>query len=151
MTHPIDYDKIRARMEEQRQREEAFAQALRGIARTSLTRIGAVSVDAMYNGASDSGGIEDITLSPDTLPQPASVPVDVNLSDPCNGAGQTIGNTNLHRVLDMLFMSIVCSRHPGWETSGGGYGEITWRLAEDVIQVDHTTVFTDTEHDSFEA
>ena len=151
MTHLIDYDKIRARMEEQRQREEAFAQALRGIARTSLTRIGAVSVDAMYNGEADSGGIETISLDAQCLHDTASIEVELDVPDPWQQTGTNVGRISLHRVLDMLFMSIVCSRHPGRETSGGGYGEITWELAEDVIQVNHTTVFTDTEHDSFEA
>ncbi len=151
MTHSIDYEAIRARMAEHRKREEAFATALRNIAKTELTRIGAVTVNAEYNGEGDSGGIEWITLSPETLPEARTIAVEVDLPDPWQHGGGSVGEITLHRGLDMLFMSLVCARHPGWENNSGGYGEIEWCLDVDVIRVDHTNIFTETEHDSFEA
>ena len=85
------------------------------------------------------------------MPEARTIAVEVDLPDPWQHGAGCVGEIMLHRGLDMLFMSLVCARHPGWENNSGGYGEIEWCLDEDVIRVDHTNIFTETEHDSFEA
>lgn len=57
---------------------------------------------------------------------------------------------SLLELLEWLLMDYVCLDFGGWENNEGGRGDITWELAADRIGIEHTSYYTESQHDSRE-
>jgi len=78
-------------------------------------------VEASYDGYGDSGNIEGVSLSPE------GITLDPDLS----------------RSLTDFLWDVAYNLHPGFENNDGAYGEITWDIVADRINVSHNARFTD--------
>ncbi len=110
-----------------RARKEQLA-ADRKVILEILRQAGIARVEARYDGYGDSGNIEDVTFEP---------------------AGVQLAAGPLEELKDFLW-AVPYELHPGFEINEGGYGEVTWDLVADRIDVSHNERFTDTNHHEHE-
>ncbi|GBQ81232.1 DUF6878 family protein [Asaia bogorensis] len=101
---------------------------------TALAIQGCQRVTVDYGGSSDSGGIEDIRIEPDT----ASLEREVSILE-AQWNKETLAKRTapLKEVLEATAMHLVCREHDGWENCCGGGGEVTWDVAGKSISVEH--------------
>lgn len=131
------YEKERAeQMRVQRERMERETPKFREI----LLAAGAVKLVADYNGAGDSGCIEDIQL------------LDINDSSFPFEAGNFPNPKQFKDDLEQIFYDILQYRHSGWEINEGSYGTFTWDLIADTLSNKHNenvTSVNTTEHEGW--
>ena len=93
-----------------------------------LRALGVRSIEVQYEGYGDSGNVEDVVVAPDT----------VTLTD------------ELRRRVEDFGWDFAYALSPGFENNEGGYGELTWVLATDNIDVSHSNRYiatNTTEHE----
>ncbi|GFE67099.1 DUF6878 family protein [Litoreibacter roseus] len=122
-TKPTNAEIISAMEEAQRQRETALKDE-RARLLVALRAAGATGVTVQYDAYGDSGNVQDMTLEP----------VGTELSSEDAKALENFG-------WDQAY-----SLHPGFENNEGGYGEMTWDITEDRIDLTHHDRFVD--HDT---
>ena len=127
-TPAIDMNELMAFMA-QRQAERAAqnAKTREGLV-ALLTAQGVTQIEATYDAYGDSGNVEDISITPDSV---------------------TLDNTTDSNLRDLLW-SMAYALHPGFENNDGGDGEISWDLTSDKMSIDHRERFTDYNHYSHE-
>ncbi|EEW56505.1 conserved hypothetical protein [Ruegeria sp. TrichCH4B] len=89
---------------------------------TELRALGVTSIEVQYEGYGDSGNVEDVVVSPDTI----------NLTE------------DLRRRVEDFGWDFAYALSPGFENNEGGYGELTWALEVDKIDVSHSNRYIET-------
>ena len=87
-----------------------------------LRALGVRSIEVQYEGYGDSGNVEDVVVSPDTITLPEA----------------------LRRRVEDFGWDFAYALSPGFENNEGGYGELTWALEADKIDVSHSNRFIET-------
>jgi len=89
---------------------------------TELRALDATSIEVQYEGYGDSGNVEDVVVTPDT----------VTLTE------------ELRRRVEDFGWDFAYALSPGFENNEGGYGELTWSLEADKIDVSHSNRYIET-------
>lgn len=89
---------------------------------TELRGLGVTGIEVQYEGYGDSGNVEDVVVTPDTI---------------------TFAEALRRRVADFGW-DFAYSLSPGFENNEGGYGELTWSLEADRIDVSHSNRYIET-------
>ena len=95
---------------------------------TELRGLGVTGLDVQYEGYGDSGNVEEVVVTPDTI----------TLTE------------ELRRRVEDFGWDFAYALSPGFENNEGGYGELTWVLATDNIDVSHSNRYiatNTTEHE----
>ncbi|WP_289084244.1 DUF6878 family protein [uncultured Sulfitobacter sp.] len=95
---------------------------------TELRALGVTKIEVQYEGYGDSGNVEDVSVTPDTI---------------------TLSEEMRRRVEDFGW-DFAYALSPGFENNEGGYGELTWALETDKIDVSHSNRYIEantTEHE----
>ena len=87
-----------------------------------LRALGVTNIEVQYEGYGDSGNVEDVVVSPDTI----------TLTD------------DLRRRVEDFGWDFAYALSPGFENNEGGYGELTWSLEADKIDVSHSNRYIET-------
>ena len=90
---------------------------------TELRALGVRSIEVQYEGYGDSGNVEDVVVSPDTI---------------------TLTDALRSRVEDFGW-DFAYALSPGFENNEGGYGELTWAIEADKINVSHSNRYIETD------
>lgn len=119
MTKETDFyaQMLEARKRAAEQRVETRAALL-----VELRALGVTSIEMQYEGYDDSGNVEEVLVSPDTI---------------------TLTEEMRRRVEDFGW-DFAYALSPGFENNEGGYGELTWALATDKIDVSHSNRYIET-------
>ena len=89
---------------------------------TELRGLGVTGLDVQYEGYGDSGNVEEVVVTPDTI----------TLTE------------ELRRRVEDFGWDFAYALSPGFENNEGGYGELTWALETDKIDVSHSNRFIET-------
>ena len=119
MTHATDFY---AQMLETQRRAAEQRVETRAALLSELRALGVRSIEVQYEGYGDSGNIEDVVVTPDTI----------SLSE------------ELRRRVEDFGWDFAYALSPGFENNEGGYGELTWVLATDNIDVSHSNRYIET-------
>ena len=95
---------------------------------TELRALNVTSIEVQYEGYGDSGNVEDVVVTPDAI---------------------TLTEEMRRRVEDFGW-DFAYALSPGFENNEGGYGELTWALEADKIDVSHSNRYiasATTEHE----
>ena len=90
---------------------------------SELRAIGVTSIEVQYEGYGDSGNVEDVVVSPDTITLPEA----------------------LRRQVEDFGWDFAYALSPGFENNEGGYGELTWAIEADKIDVSHSNRYIETD------
>ncbi|WP_171182071.1 DUF6878 family protein [Ruegeria sp. HKCCD8929] len=97
-----------------------------------LRKLGIEQIEATYDGYGDSGNIEDVILFPEGV------------------RGDAALEANQLEGLEDFLWAVAYNLNPGFEINDGAYGEISWDLRTDRIDVSHSERFTDTRYSEHE-
>ena len=89
---------------------------------SELRAVGVTKIEVQYEGYGDSGNIEAVVVTPDTI----------SLSE------------ELRRRVEDFGWDFAYALSPGFENNEGGYGELTWALEADKIDVSHSNRYIET-------
>lgn len=89
---------------------------------TELRALGMTSIEVQYEGYGDSGNVEDVVVKPDAI----------TLTE------------ELRRRVEDFGWDFAYALSPGFENNEGGYGELTWSLEADKIDVSHSNRYIET-------
>lgn len=112
-----------AQMRESQRRAAEQRVETRAVLLTELTALGVRSIEVQYEGYGDSGNVEDVVVTPDT----------VTLTE------------DLRRRVEDFGWDFAYALSPGFENNEGGYGELTWALDADKIDVSHSNRYIESE------
>jgi len=87
-----------------------------------LRALGVSGIEVQYEGYGDSGNVEDVIVSPNTI----------TLTE------------DLRRRVEDFGWDFAYALSPGFENNEGGYGELTWALEADKIDVSHSNRYVET-------
>lgn len=119
MTQATDFY---AQMLEAQQRATEQRVETRAALLTELRAIGATKIEVQYEGYGDSGNVEDVVVTPDTIA----------LAE------------ELRRRVEDFGWDFAYALSPGFENNEGGYGELIWSLETDKIDVSHSNRYIET-------
>ena len=91
---------------------------------TELRALGVTGIDVQYEGYGDSGNVEDVLVTPDTI---------------------TLTEEMRRRIEDFGW-DFAYALSPGFENNEGGYGTLTWDIAADSITLDHADRYVECAH-----
>ena len=91
---------------------------------SELRAVGVTKIEVQYEGYGDSGNIEDVVVTPDTI----------SLSE------------ELRRRVEDFGWDFAYALSPGFENNEGGYGTLTWDIAADSITLDHADRYVECSH-----
>ncbi len=120
-TPMIDAIDIMAFIEKDKLERDARNAKDRAVLHAFLQSKGVTRVDAQYDAYGDSGNVEAITFTPDSVMIEAAQ----------------------EEALRDFIWSMAYALHPGFENNDGGDGEVVWEIDEDKIQIEHRERFTD--------
>ncbi len=89
---------------------------------SELRALGVTDLTVQYEGYGDSGNVEDVVVTPDTI---------------------TLTEEMRRRVEDFGW-DFAYALSPGFENNEGGYGELTWSIEADKIDVSHSNRYIQT-------
>ena len=89
---------------------------------SELRTLGVTNIEVQYEGYGDSGNVEDVVVTPDTI----------TLTE------------ELRRRAEDFGWDFAYALSPGFENNEGGYGELTWALETDMIDVSHSNRYIET-------
>lgn len=89
---------------------------------SELRTLGVTNIEVQYEGYGDSGNVEDVVVTPDTI----------------------ILTEDLRRRAEDFGWDFAYALCPGFENNEGGYGELTWSLETDKIDVSHSNRYIET-------
>lgn len=95
---------------------------------SELRALGVTSIEVQYEGYGDSGNVEDVVVTPDTI---------------------TLTEEPRRRVEDFGW-DFAYALSPGFENNEGGYGELIWALEADKIDVSHSNRYIETSSTEYE-
>ena len=122
MTNPqIDYAAMTAQWRAER---ETTLKASRAELLAQLRALGISEVTAEYEGYGDSGNVEEVVVTPDTI----------TLTE------------ELRRRVEDFGWDFAYALSPGFENNEGGYGTLTWDIAADSITLDHADRYVECSH-----
>jgi hypothetical protein len=113
MTHETDF--YTQMLDSQRRAAEQRVET-RAALLYDLRALGVTSIEAQYEGYGDSGNVEDVVVSPDTI----------TLTE------------ELRRRVEDFGWDFAYALSPGFENNEGGYGELTWAIDADKIDISHS-------------
>ncbi len=120
MTDPqINFAETMAKWQAER---DAANKAARSELLPRLRALGVTEVIAEYEGYGDSGNVEDVVVTPDTI----------TLTE------------ELRRRVEDFGWDFAYALSPGFENNEGGYGELIWSLETDKIDVSHSNRYIET-------
>ena len=119
MTHATDFY---AQMLETQRRAAEQRVETRAALLSELRALGVRSIEVQYEGYGDSGNVEDVVVTPDT----------------------TTLTEDLRRRVEDFGWDFAYALSPGFENNEGGYGELTWVLKTDKIDVRHSNRYIET-------
>ena len=90
---------------------------------TELRALGVTNIEVQYEGYGDSGNVEDVVVTPDTI----------KLAE------------EMRRRVEDFGWDFAYALSPGFENNEGGYGELTWALEVDKIAVSHSNRYIETD------
>jgi len=111
-----------AQMLEAQQRAAEQRVVTRAALLTELRAVGVTKIEVQYEGYGDSGNVENVVVTPDTI---------------------TLSEEMRRRVEDFGW-DFAYALSPGFENNEGGYGELTWALEADKIDVSHSNRYIET-------
>ncbi|MCD1635918.1 hypothetical protein K7H91_19330 [Martelella mediterranea] len=111
-----------AQMLESRRRAAEQRVETRAALLVELCALGVTNIEVQYEGYGDSGNIEDVVVTPDTI---------------------TLTEEMRRRVEDFAW-DFAYLLSPGFENNEGGYGELTWSIETDKIDVSHSNRYIET-------
>lgn len=111
-----------AQMLEAQQRAAEQRVVTRAALLTELRTLGVTKIEVQYEGYGDSGNVEDVVVTPDTIA----------LSE------------ELRRRVEDFGWDFAYALSPGFENNEGGYGEVTWAVEADKIDVSHSNRYVET-------
>lgn len=113
--------------------EESFSHN-RELFFVALQARGVTSVEILYEGSGDSGGIEDRTILPEGIDLSAEI---ILLVPDWHQEALVTKNMPLIEALEETAMQLVAREHDGWENNEGGGGTITFDVEAREILVAH--------------
>jgi hypothetical protein len=119
-----------AQMLEAQQRAGEQRGETRATLLAELRALGVTNIEVQYEGYGDSGNVEDVVVTPGTI----------TLTE------------ELRRRVEDFGWDFAYALSPGFENNEGGYGELTWALVTDKIDVSHSNRYiatNTTEHEGF--
>lgn len=120
MTQATDF--YAQKLESQRRAAEQRAET-RAALLSELRALGVTSIEVQYEGYGDSGNVEDVVVTPDAI----------TLTE------------ELRRRVEDFGWDFAYALSPGFESNEGGYGELTWVLEVDKIDVSHSNRYVASE------
>jgi hypothetical protein len=111
-----------AQMLEAQQRAAEQRVETRAALLAELCALGVTKIEVQYEGYGDSGNVEDVVVTPDTI----------KLAE------------DMRRRVEDFGWDFAYALSPGFENNEGGYGELTWALATDKIDVSHANRYIET-------
>jgi hypothetical protein len=90
---------------------------------TEMRALGVSGIEVQYEGYGDSGNVEDVVVTPGTI----------------------ILTDELRRRVEDFGWDFAYALSPGFENNEGGYGELTWSLEADKIDVSHSNRYIETD------
>jgi hypothetical protein len=117
-----------AQMLEAQQRAGEQRGETRATLLAELRALGVTNIEVQYEGYGDSGNVEDVVVTPGTI----------TLTE------------ELRRRVEDFGWDFAYALSPGFENNEGGYGELTWALVTDKIDVSHSNRYiatNTTEHE----
>ncbi|GGE52586.1 hypothetical protein GCM10011360_44340 [Primorskyibacter flagellatus] len=111
-----------AQMLEAQQRATEQRVETRAALLSELRALGVTNIEVQYEGYGDSGNVEDVVVAPDTI----------TLTE------------DLRRRVEDFGWDFAYALSPGFENNEGGYGELTWVLETDKIDVSHSNRYIET-------
>jgi len=121
MTHATDFY---AQMLETQRRAAEQRVETRAALLSELRALGVRSIEVQYEGYGDSGNVEDVVVTPDTI---------------------ALTEVLRLRVEDFGW-DFAYALSPGFENNEGGYGTLTWDIAADSITLDHADRYVECSH-----
>ena len=115
----IDWAAINARWEAEREKARVQMKKDRAELLAALRALGVEEIEACYDGYADSGNVQGIAVTPDSV---------------------TLGDLE-PRLSDFVW-GMAYDLHPGFEVNDGGEGTLTWTVVEDRIDLDHADFYT---------
>lgn len=146
----VNIDRIFAEMAEQTRTLTACIAVNKARLMPVLAAAGITTVEILYCGEGDSGGIDGIE-SHDADNQPVALPeLRINIQS-CNWNGEQVSEHeyNLADGLDAFALDIIESRYAGWENNEGATGRISFNVAADTIELEHGTKTIHYDYDEF--
>ena len=119
MTQATDFY---AQMLESQSRAAEQRVEIRAALLSELRAIGVTSIEVQYEGYGDSGNVENVVVTPDTI----------------------AFSEELRRRVEDFGWDFAYALSPGFENNEGGYGELTWALEADKINVTHSNRYIET-------
>jgi hypothetical protein len=157
------FEEIRDRWEaEQAKRREISKKCLeknKAVLLPILKAAGIVVVEVDYEGASDSGQINDVSAYTDDNEYRSlrpgrgyALPKEAVTIELANWDGSTREYTStVDEVIRELCWDLLEQEHAGWENNDGGRGTFTFYVGDELkIELDHVDYFTHEEHSSHE-
>jgi hypothetical protein len=109
---------------------------------TALKAAGIATVNVQFNGAGDSGQIEEITACADgtavALPE-----AEVEMRHASWDGAPTNRKMSLREAIEELCFDYLSQEHGGWEIDDGGQGEFTFRCEDSSIDLEFQQFYTD--------
>ena len=143
MTFSPDFTAYEAKMADYAARTAALLPAAKAALFTALSEAGIKLVVVDYDGSGDSGQLEGLTAidgqdRETELPE-ASVAIQEARFEQADPVAMTY---SLRQLLEQLAWRFLDQTHGGWENDDGGYGEVTFTVADQSITLDHNERFT---------
>jgi len=110
-------------LESQRHAAEQRVQT-RAALLTELRALGVRSIEVQYEGYGDSGNVEDVVVTPDTIAL----------------------TEDLRRRVEDFGWDFAYALSPGFEDNEGGYGTLTWDVTADSITLDQADRYVECSH-----
>ena len=117
---------------------------------TALAAADIASVIVNFDGAGDSGQIEDVSAFADDVPVelPAT---NVEIATPVwDGTGCETRNLHLREAIEQFAYDLLEETHDGWEINEGAYGEFSFDVAGNTIRLDYNERVETTEFSGHE-
>ena len=108
----------------------------------ALAEAGIEKVSIEFDGAGDSGQIEDVlawNAAGDTIPLPADRKLHLPSSQPDNPPVEM----TLQEAVETLAYDFLEETHPGWEINDGAFGTFVFDVTDRAITLDYRERFTD--------
>jgi hypothetical protein len=111
-----------------------------------LAAAGVTSVTVGFDGAGDSGQIEEVTAYRDEEPVPLPPATVALMRTGFSASEDRTENLALTAAIENLAYDLLEEAHAGWENNDGAYGEFTFHVSTRGVTLDFNQRFTDSEH-----
>jgi hypothetical protein len=115
----------------------------------ALEAAGVTRITVVFDGAGDSGGVEDVRVDGDVDSLPA-VQVTFFEAGYNDDDAKTARDRLLKDAVETLAMSFLSQTHGGLENNDGGFGEVIFDVAAGTATLDYNERFTETENHQHE-